>query len=351
MLFFTPKMSQKEKIDFLEYISFQLKSKSGFEKATVRYISSGAKRTAIVVESCNLVIELIKNGSNPALSLYEGGFLDEQEYSLILNSMGSESLDASIKLIVELKNSSTKSSDVLKRSLNTGIFFLLGLFSLIPLFRGSIVELYEMFANMSSMATGEKQAVQLPFLVEHWWSIYVIFALLGVFYFSVKFFINWLYVHKGDIYYKVFRYRIYIDLIAVLEILRQMSLSMSMNNAYRALSKTAPSHYWREFFEEIDSTLKKGGKASEVFSANGAIPVDVVYALIDAEDTGEANNYLSKAVEFCVEKNNDFQDKVRVGIPMMFELLMFFVVGLIAVKFVGDMNNLGILNVVSQIGK
>ena len=109
--------------------------------------------------------------------------------------------------------------------------------------------------------------------------------------------------------------------------------------------------YQREFFAEIDSTLKNGGKASEVFSANGAIPVDVVYALIDAEDTGEANNYLSKAVEFCVEKNNDFQDKVRVGIPMMFELLMFFVVGLIAVKFVGDMNNLGILNVVSQIGK
>lgn len=350
MLFFTPKMTQKDKIDFLEYLSFQLKAKSSFEKATARYIS-GVKRKEIVKENCNFVIELIRNGNSPAVALYEGGFLNEQEYSLVLNSINSSTLDASIRLIVDLKKDTIKSSDILKRSINTGLLVFMGIMSLIPLFRDYIIQMYQMFADMASMASSEKQPLQLPFIVEHWWSIYVIFGAIMLIYASIKYFLLWLYNNKGDIYYRVFKYKMYMDLITILEVLRQMTSTMSMNNAYRALSQTAPTQYWRDFFMEIDLTLKNGGKASDVFAANGAIPVDVVYAIVDAQETGEVDGYLKKAVEFCFEKNNNFQDNIRVGVPMFFELSLFLIIGLVVIKFMNDMNNLGIMNVIAQVAK
>lgn len=349
-MFFTGAIKQKDKIDFLEYMSFQLKTKTSFEKATLRYVN-GAKRADNVIEGCNIVIDLIQNGNAPAVALYEAGFLDEHEYSLILNSIGSGSLDSGLKLIVELKKNTIKSTDVLKKSVKTGLIVLMGVLSLIPLFQNDIIELYQMFADMATMASDKKGELQLPLLVKHWWMIYVVFGVVAFLYFAVKKILAWVYETHGETYYTVFKYKIYIDLIGILEMLRQMTKTMSMTNAYRVLSNTAPTQYWRDFFNEIDQTLKNGGKASEVFAANGAIPVDVVYSLVDAEDTGEVDGYLKKAIDYCIDKNNSFQDSVRVVVPMLFELFIFFVIGLVIVKFVGDMNNLGIMNVVMQIGK
>lgn len=350
-MFFSKKMSVKDKMNFLEYLAFQLKTKSSFEKAATRYTSNGIKRSEAVNESCQQVINDIRAGNTPANALYHAGFLEENEYSLIKNSGNSDSIDSSLSLIVELKKTSLKSGDILKKSVNVGMLVFIGVLSLIPIFKDQIVSLYQMFADMASMASGKKEELQLPFFVKHWWAMYILFAVVGVFYIGFKKTLAWLYEHEGDIYYKLFRYKIYIDLATILEILRQMTRNMSMNNAYRILSTTAPTQYWRNFFNEISEHLKHGGKASEIFSANRAIPLDVIYSLADAEDTGEVDSYLKKARDFCVEKNNSFQDSVRVGVPMFFELLIFFLVGLIVVKFIGDMNNLGIMNVILQVGK
>lgn len=56
-------------------------------------------------------------------------------------------------------------------------------------------------------------------------------------------------------------------MISVLKTFYQLQNSMSISNAYIALSNSAPNLYWGTLFNEINLNLKQGGKASEVFAS------------------------------------------------------------------------------------
>ena len=52
---FNKKISKQEKLDFLEYFAFQMKSEMSFEDALVRYTENGIIK-AHVLENCNNAI-------------------------------------------------------------------------------------------------------------------------------------------------------------------------------------------------------------------------------------------------------------------------------------------------------
>ena len=52
MFNFRKKLTKNEKLDFLEYLAFQVKSDMSFEKALVRY-NSNQNRKKHVLETCN----------------------------------------------------------------------------------------------------------------------------------------------------------------------------------------------------------------------------------------------------------------------------------------------------------
>ena len=166
----------------------------------------------------------------------------------------------------------------------------------------------------------------------------------------MKYLFKFIYANHGRLYYSIFKYKIYSDLMAILETLRQMQKSMSDAQSYIALAHSAPNSYWKEIFDDAVNNLKEGRKASEVFAMQrGLIPVDVIHCIMDGEDTGEMATYLLKASDYCKDRYEAIQNSIRTGVPIIFDVLLYFLIGLVVVKFTNDMNELGIMNVLTQL--
>ncbi|MFA6395669.1 MAG: hypothetical protein WCW84_06845 [Sulfurimonas sp.] len=338
-------LTEKERVDILEYLAFQTKTGMSFKAALTRYLDSD--RVSRIVEIVETVISAIEAGIKPADALLEGKVVSEIDFTLIANA---QNPSEAIAVVVLLSKSRNKSADVLKSSIRSGLLMLGGLLMLIPFFREDIEQIYMMFATMSTMTSGVAPEAQIPFLVKYWWSTFVVIGLFGALYFAVAEMIKWMYRYYGNLYYRVFGYTIYRDLVFILTSLSQMGRTMSWAQAYATLSHSAPNSYWGELFGDIAENLKQGGKASGVIALQrGIIPVEVIQCFTDGEDTGEVNIYLQKAVVLCQERFDKAQEQIRASVPIFFDLLLYFLVGLVAVKFTEDMNNLGIMQVLTQI--
>jgi type II secretory pathway component PulF len=339
------RLSEKERIDLLEYLSFQTKTGMSYKAALARYLDGGRVRR--VVEKVEAVIEAISAGVKPADAFLEAGILSESEFTLISNT---NSPSEALFTVVALSKAHNKSADVLKSSIRTGLFMLGGLLMLIPFFREDIEQIYMMFATMSTMASGASPDPQIPFLVKYWWSAFVVVGAVWGIFMAASLFVRHIYRFHGAIYYRVIGYTVYKDLVTVLTSLKQMGKVMSWSQAYTAISQSAPNSYWAELFSEVSENLKQGGKASSVVAhQRGIIPVEVVHCFLDGEDTGEVDIYLQKAIELSQDKFDKAQERIRTAVPIFFDLLMFFLIGLVAVKFTQDMNELGIMQVLTQI--
>lgn len=342
---FNKYMNRTEGHDFIEYLAFQIKSGSSYKKAISRYLESN--RPKHVIDSCYKIIDLIDSGMKPADALREMDVINDIEYTLL--STASNNSEALI-IVSEQYINSKQGNDALKTSARGGFILLAGLLLLIPLFRDDIEGIYGMFAHMGSMSGTTHAKVEIPFLVKYWWSAFVVVGGLIMVYFGFKMFFNWLYLKHGKLYYKIFPFRINADLVSIIESLRQMNKAMSTSQSYQILSQNAPNSYWRDLFDEASNQLRNGGKASDIFaSTKSVLPIEVVHCIIDGEDTGESDVYLKKAAAFSHQQNVVTQGRFKTWIPIFFDILLYFLVGMVMISFTNDMNELGILNVLSQV--
>ena len=75
------KLKESERIDLLEYLSFQTRTGMSFRSALERYIES--KRSKNIINAVSAVIEAITLGEKPADALLEASIISSVEYTLI----------------------------------------------------------------------------------------------------------------------------------------------------------------------------------------------------------------------------------------------------------------------------
>ena len=346
---FNKKISKQEKLDFLEYFAFQMKSEMSFEDALVRYTENGIIK-AHVLENCNNAILDIKNGKNPSDALLDNGFIEKLEYGIVKNSNSNKDLYIALLSIININKNNIKNKNVLESSIRSGVSTLGGIFLLIPFFKDDIASLYSTFGQMQNLSGNVKApSVEIPFLIKYWWSSFIVIGIIVFLYQAIKYSLNYLYKNHADIYYRFFKNRLYSDLISVLKTFQQLQNSMSISSAYIAISNSSPNVYWETLFNEINLNLKQGGKASDIFVYHkGILPLEVINCFIDAEKTGENNLYINKALEYCESKNEEVNGIIKEWSPIIINMLLFVIVGALVVAFVKDTMQNGILDVMSK---
>lgn len=349
-MFFKNKLSKEEKLDFLEYLAFQMKSEMSFEKSLLRYTENSVRKEH-VLESCNNAIIDIKNGKNPADSLLDNGFIEKLEYGIVKNASSNKDLYVSLLSIININKNTIKNKNVLESSIRSGVLTFAGIFLLIPFFKEDIASLYSTFGQMQNL-TGdniENKTVEIPFLVKYWWSSFVVIGLITLFYQGIKYLFKYIYESHTHIYYRFFKNRLYQDLISVLKTFYQLQNSMSISNAYIALSNSSPNIYWGSLFNEINLNLKQGGKASEILvSQKGILPLEVINCFIDADETGETKLYIEKALDYCESKDSEINETIKEWGPAIINVVIYMVVGLLVVALVKDIMQNGILDVITR---
>lgn len=350
-MFYKKKLTLKDKLDFLEYLSFQIKADMSFEKTLIRYTENDSRKSYII-EYCRNTINDIQNGKYPADALLENGFITKLEYGILKNSQSNEDLYSSLISIININKNSMNNSNILESSFRSGLFMLSGVFLLIPYYKDELSSLYQSFGQMQNFTTDGSTpnvVVELPFLIKYWWSAFIAIGILIAIYQGIKFFINYLYKNHANLHYKFFKNRMYIDLISILKTFYQLQNSMGISNAYIALAKSSPNEYWANLFDEINFNLKQGGKASDVFvSQKGIIPLEVINCFIDADETGETKLYLNKALDYCESRNIEINQVIKEWSPTIINTIIYFIVGLLVVGLVKDITENGVLNVMSK---
>jgi type II secretory pathway component PulF len=125
---------------------------------------------------------------------------------------------------------------------------------------------------------------------------------------------------------------------------------MSITNAYITLSKNSPNLFWNNLFEDININIKQGGKASEIFVSNkGVLPLEVINCFIDADETGEVELYIEKAIEFCENKNQSINENIKEFGPAIINAILLLIVGLLMVAFLRDIMQKGLVDVMNRI--
>lgn len=348
---FKHKLSKKEKLDFLEYLAFQSKSEMPFEKILIRYISSNGLKKKYIIDNCNSAIIDIRNGKTPSNALFENGFIEKLEYGIIKNTNDNKDLHISLMSIVNINKSNLKNKNILGREIRNGVLIFCGIFLLIPIFQEQIVSLYTQFTNMQDLVGdgSTKSTVNIPFLIKYWWSSFVLIGFIAAVFQSFKYLLNYVYLNHAHLYYRVFKNRLYNDLISVLKTFEQLQNAMSISNAYIALSNSSPNKYWSELFNEINLNLKQGGKTSDIFvSQKGILPIEIINCFIDAEDTGETRAYIEKALNYCVDENESINANISLWSPAIIQASMYLIVGYMLVAFVLDMLQGGLMDVMSK---
>lgn len=348
-MLFNKKISKSEKIDFLEYLSFQVKSDTSFEKSLERYIEGGERKKHIE-DFCRNAITDIQNGLNPGDALLNNGFIENLEYGIVKNAESYKDLYYSLVSVININKNNLKNQNTLESSIRSALFTIVLLFLTIPFFKEDLTAMYESFGQMQNL-TGKKEnvTVEIPVLIKYWWSSLIVVGMIIGGYFSVKKILEYLYHKHSRIYYLVFKNRLYPDMISVFKTFYQIRGNMSVSKCYLTMSSCSPNDYWNELFLEIDSNIKNGGKASDILSAEKKIiPSEVVNCFIDAEDTGEMKIYLEKAIVYCENKNEELNKIIKEWTPAITNILLFVIVGAMLVGFVKDIMNKGLLEVMSS---
>lgn len=351
MLFFKNKLSKYDKLNFLEYLSFQTKDNMSVESILNRYITSG-HRKKFVEDKCLDAISMIRNGIDKAEALLQCGFIEKFEYGIIKNSSSNEDLYLGLVSLININKNNIKNSDALASELRACLIVLSLIFLFIPFMQEDLIAMYKSFGDMQSMTgNGTTKVVEIPFLIKYWWSSFVFLAILIFIGMGIKLLLKYIYINHGGFYYKFFKNKLYMDLISVLKTFYQLKQTLrSETNAYMVLATSSPNKYWEELFEEITINQKRGEKASEIFvSQEGIIPLEVIECFIDAEDTGESDAYVNKAIRYCEAENEKINDMIRVWAPKVMDTLLYFLAGLLLVAFLKDIMQNSVLDVLSGI--
>lgn len=349
MFNFKRKLTKNEKLDFLEYLAFQIKSDMSFEKALVRY-NSNQNRKKHVLETCNNTIQDIRNGKTPADALFDNELIERLEYGIVKNGRSNKELYESLTSIININKGNISNSNELQKAVRHGVLLIVFVFLLIPLFKNELTILYGTFEQMQAMTGKKDVVVELPFLIKYWWASFVIIGLIGSLYLFIKFLITLCYKFYTKMYYAIFINVFYQDLISVLKTFYQLQGNMSVSNSYQIMLQSPLNDYWRDLFQSIVTNLKHGGKASEIlYAEKNIIPEEVINCFIDAEDTGEFKTYINKALENSIAKNQDISKNIKEFAPLIINLLLFMVVGYLVTQFIKDITENGLLDVMNAI--
>lgn len=343
------RLNKNEKLDFLEYLSFQIKAELSFEKILKRYIENGIRNDKINTLCLNAITD-IQNGESPADALFQNSFIDKIEYSIFVNATDTESLYSSIISIINLNKNNLKNKNIIKSSVISGLLTFSAVFMIIPFFQDDLISLYATFGEMQNLAKSDaSKNLELPFLVKYWWSSFVLIGLILSLSFGVKIFLTYLYKHHTDVYYRIFKNILYQDLVSILRTFIQLKTNMSISNTYKALSSSSPNFYWENLFESVYLNLQQGGKASEIFvSHKGVLPVEVINNFVDADETGEVQLYLTKSLEYCESKNESINRFIKEWAPTVINIILLLTIGVLIVAFMEDIMQNGLLDVMNK---
>ncbi len=349
MFNFKKKLSKQEKLDFLEYLAFQIKSDMSFEKALVRYNSNENRKTH-VLETCSNTINDIKNGKTPADALFDNDLIEKLEYGIVKNGRSNKELYESLVSIININKGNISNKNELEKAIRSGVLMISFIFLIIPLFKSELVMLYGSFEQMQQM-TGKKDAVvELPFLIKYWWASFVVIGFIAIIYQFIKIAVTIFAKLYTKYYYMIFTNVLYQDLISVLKTFYQLQGNMSVSNSYALMIESAPNDYWKLLFQNIVTNLKHGGKASEIlYSEKAIIPIEVINCFIDGEDTGEFKIYVNKALEYSLHKNDEISKGIKEFAPLVVNLMLFMVVGFLVVQFIKDITENGLLDVMNAL--
>ena len=123
MFNFRKKLTKNEKLDFLEYLAFQVKSDMSFEKALVRY-NSNQNRKKHVLETCDNTIQDIRNGKTPADALFDNELIERLEYGIVKNGKSNKELYESLTSIININKGNINNSNELQKAVRSGVLLI-----------------------------------------------------------------------------------------------------------------------------------------------------------------------------------------------------------------------------------
>lgn len=346
---FAKKLNKDEKLDFLEYLAFQLKTDMSFEKALTRYHSNENRKKHILL-ICENAINDIQNGQTPADALFDNNLIEELEYGIVRNSKSNKELYKSLESIININKGNIENKNALSKAVKGGVGMISFLFLLLPFFKSDIEKLYSSFEKMQEMIGNKDAIVEPPFLVEYWWVSFIIVGIIIGSYFFVSFLFKLIYKNYTKFYYSVFRNIFFQDLISVLKTFHQLQMNMSTSSAYQMMVDSSPNKYWEDFFQNIIDEIRSGEKATKVFiQEKDIIPMEITNAFIDAEETSEWNLYLEKATDFAIQKSEDINAQIKEWAPLAVNMAIFMVIGLLILMFIQDVLKNGLMDIMSGI--
>ena len=349
MFNFKKKLSKQEKLDFLEYLAFQIKSDMSFEKALIRY-NSNENRKEHVLETCSNTINDIKNGKTPADALFDNDLIEKLEYGIIKNGKSNLELYNSLISVININKNKIDNQNVLAKAIRSGVLMITFIFLSIPFFKDEIVTLYRTFEQMQKMTGKVNAIVEIPFLIKYWWASFIVVAFIGVIYMGIKYLFKLWSIYHTKSYYMIFRNKFYEDLISVLKTFYQLQGNMSVSNSYNMMIESTPNQYWQSVFLKISTNLKYGGKASEILLAEKeVVPEEITNCFIDAEDTNEFKIYVGKAIEYSEQTNIQINQSLKEWAPLIVNLLVFSVISFLVLMFIKDILQNGLMDVMSAI--
>lgn len=342
------KLKTQEKLDFLEYLAFQIKTDMGFEKALSRYYAN-KNRKPHVLNVCSNTIQDIKNGKSPADALYDNHLIERLEYGIVKNGKSNKELYESLLSIININKGNIDNQNALEKAIRSGVMMVVFIFLAIPLFKNEIITLYGTFEQMQEM-TGKKDVViEIPFLVKYWWASFLVIGAIAFVYQGIKLLLKMGYKYYTKYYYTIFVNKLYQDLISVLKTFYQLQGNMSVSNSYLTMIDSSPNKYWKDLFSDIVLNTKNGGKASEIlYSESLVLPEEIINCFVDAEDTGEFKVYINKALDYSIKRNTEITASIKEFAPIIVNFSLFVVIGLLVVSFVKDVMQNGLLDVMSS---
>lgn len=319
--------SQKEKIDFLEFVYRKIKDGDDFKKIITQYVNN--KKTKMRAVAL-LILEDLNKGIHPALALRNADMVDALGYSVLITS----EFNRGIEFVT--KNIETKNE--VKNAVLSAIWKPIGTYFLIALaiwgMHDYVLALFDSIQSINKSVSTTAD-VTIPFYLAD--SLYL--TKIGLEFLAIVGAFVWLFrqVYEKDasIIYQIilFRHKVYEDLHSTLQqYLFLLESGTSNLQIYKTLSEYSLNSYFQNLFKESLTNSTKGGIFFDIIKKS-AIPQSVTEILQDGEISQKEADYIRKAIVECDRKIKFFAEIYAIWLPFSINILVFAGVGFITLDF------------------
>lgn len=329
--------SQKEKLDFLEFVSRKVRDGDDFKKIINQYIvnkKTKMKKVAI------LILEDVNKGIHPAAALKNADVVDDLGYSVLLTAefhRGIEFVTKNIQTKNEVKNAVLSA---LWKPIGTYFLIALGVVGM----HDYVISLFDSIQSVNS-SISDSAKVTVPFYLDDAWfltkvGLSIIASVLGLMWVFKQVYDN----DAASIYnIIVFRHKVYEDLYSVLQQYYFLLESGASNlQIFKMLSQYAVNSYFRNLFKESLLNSNRGGVFFDVIQKS-AIPISVSEILQDGEIAQKESDYIKKAIAECERRIKFYAEVYAIWLPFCVNILVFAGVGFITIDFFVQVFNQSLL--------